>query len=105
MKTERLISEVNTAEDARKVEESVKTGYLETTIDSLLQWIGVEEDLVSSYEVLAEKSGSAPARAVFRQLLEESRKNIKLLSDLQRSFEELDRARVQRLKLLASLEP
>ncbi|MDA4125039.1 MAG: hypothetical protein OK438_06285 [Thaumarchaeota archaeon] len=105
MKTERLISEVNTPEDARKVEESIKTGYLETTIDSLLQWIGVEEDLVSSYEALAHRSGFESSRAVFKQLQEESKKNIALLSSLQRSFEELDRARVQRLKLLSSIEP
>ncbi len=104
MGNERLISEVNTVEDARKVEETVKTGYLETTLDSLLQWIGVEEDLASSYEALASKSASEASRKVFRQLLDESRKNIELLSGLQKSFEGLDRARVQRIKLLATLK-
>jgi len=102
---ERLIAEVNTAEEAKKVEETVKTGYLEATIDTLINWIGVEDDLANSYESLASKAQEPDARAAYKRLCEESRKNIEQLTGLQRSLEALDRARVQRLKLLASLEP
>jgi spore coat protein CotF len=101
---ERLIAEVNSAEEARKVEETVKTGYLETTIDTMVNWIGVEDDLANSYEGLASKAQTPAAREVYRRLCDESRKNIEQLSELQRSLEGLDKARVQRLKLLASLK-
>jgi hypothetical protein len=101
---ERLITEVNTAEEAKKVEETVKTGYLEVTIDTLINWIGVEDDLANSYEGLASKAQTPAAKAAYRRLCDESRKNIEQLTGLQKSFESLDRARVQRLKLLESLE-
>ena len=96
---------MNTAEEAKRVEETVKTGYLETTIDTLINWIGVEDDLANSYGNLASKAQTSPARAAYTQLCEESKKNIEQLTGLQRSLESLDRARVQRLKLLTSLEP
>jgi hypothetical protein len=101
---ERLIAEVKTAEEAKKVEETVKTGYLEATIDTLINWIGVEDDLADSYESLASKAQTPAAKAAYKRLCDESRKNIEQLTGLQKSFESLDRARVQRLKLLESLE-
>jgi len=101
---ERLIADVNTPEEAKKVEETVKTGYLEATIDTLVNWIGVEDDLASSYEGLASKAQTPAAKAAYKQLCDESRRNIEQLTGLQRSLEGLDRARVQRLKLLESLE-
>ena len=103
MGKERLITEVNTAEEAKKVEETVKTGYLETTIDTLVNWIGVEDDLADSYEGLASKAQTPAARSAYMRLRDESRKNIEQLNDLQKSLEGLDKARVQRLRLLASL--
>lgn len=104
MVKERLISEVKSAEDAKKVEETVKTGYLEATIDTLINWIGVEDDLADSYESLASKAQTPAAKAAYKRLSDESRKNIEQLTDLQRSLEGLDKARVQRLKLLASIK-
>ena len=104
MGKERLIAEVKTAEEAKKVEETVKTGYLEATIDTLINWIGVEDDLADSYESLASKAQTPAAKAAYKRLCDESRKNIEQLTGLQKSFESLDRARVQRLKLLESLE-
>lgn len=104
MGKERLIAEVNTAEEAKKVEETVKTGYLEATIDTLINWIGVEDDLASSYEGLASKAQTPAARTAYKRLCDESRKNIEQLTGLQKSLESLDKARVQRLKLLESLE-
>jgi hypothetical protein len=101
---ERLIAEVDSAEEAKKVEETVKTGYLEATIDTLVNWIGVESDLADSYESLASKAQTPAAREGYKRLCDESRKNIEQLTGLQRSLEGLDKAQVQRLKLLASLE-
>ena len=105
MGKERLIADVNSAEEAKKVEETVKTGYLEATIDSLINWIAVEDDLANSYEGLASRAQAPAARAAYQKLHDESRKNIEHLADLQKTLEGLDRARVQRLKLLSSLEP
>lgn len=103
MSKERLISEVDSPEAAKKVEETVKTGYLEATIDTLINWRGVEEDLADSYESLYNKAQAPTQKAAYRKLSDESKRNAAQLESLQKSLEELDRARVQRLKLLASL--
>jgi len=102
---ERLIAEVDGPEAAKKVEETVKTGYLEATIDTLTNWRGVEEDLANSYEDLAGRTQAPTAKAVYKKLSEDSKRNIDQLASLQKTLEDLDRARVQRLKLLASLGP
>jgi len=60
VKRERVIVEFEGAKEAKKVEETVKTGYVETAIESLIQWMAVEDDLADSYEELA-KSASAAA--------------------------------------------
>ena len=104
MGKERLIAELHNPEEARKVEESVKTGYLETLIDNLTNWMGVEDDLADSYEDLSSKAQKPAARAAYKKLCDESRKNIEQLTGVQSLFEGLNNARVKRLKLLASLE-
>jgi hypothetical protein len=100
---DRVIAEVRSAEAAKKVEETIKTGYLEATIDSLTNWRAVEDDLADSYESLASKEQSPAAKAAYRKLCDESRKTFDQIADLQESLEGLDKARVQRLKLLNSL--
>ncbi len=105
MKRERIIAEVESVEEAKKVEETVKTGYAEPSIETLVSWMGVEEDLANSYDRLAANQGTAPAKGVFQKLSQESRGNIGRLSELRKSFEELDRARIERIRLLESLKP
>ncbi len=105
MKRERVIAEVETVEDAKKVEETVKTGYVEPSIEALVNWMAVEDDLATSYELLAAKPGNASRRGAFEQLANESKMNLEVLSELRKSFESLDRARVQRINLLSSMSP
>jgi len=101
----RVIIEFSTTEDAKKVEETVKTGYAETAIENLNQWAAVEEDLAESYSKLAEMSKTPARQAVFRQLHEESKRNMVELAGLVDYLEGLDRARVKRIELLAGLSP
>ncbi len=105
MAKQRIISEVASAEDARKVEETVKTGYAETSIENLVNWAAVEEDLEESYGKLAESSESPAKKEAFRKLQEESRRNMVELTGLVEYLEGLDRARVKRIELLNGLPP
>ncbi|HME18976.1 MAG TPA: hypothetical protein VKF15_04495 [Nitrososphaerales archaeon] len=104
MKRERIIADVETVSDARKVEETVKTGYAEALIETLVNWIGVEEDLVSSYERLAAKQGNAQTKGVFLQLAKESNENVVSLTELRKSLERLDKARISRIEQLARMK-
>ncbi len=104
MAKQRIISEVDNIEDARKVEETVKTGYAEPLAESLLNWMGVEEDLASSYEALARKPEYASSRELFARLAAESRKNVTALSAARDVIEGLDADRVKRIDLLKKLQ-
>jgi len=101
MKRERIIAEVDSVEDAKKIEETVKTGYAESSIETLTIWMGVEEDLASSYERLASKEKDPARRSAYQRLGAESKANIQKLSGIRGSLEELDRERVERIKSLS----
>lgn len=95
--------EFETPEDARKIEETVKTGYAESSIETLLQWIAVEEDLADNYGRLSEASSDGSRKGAYTQLRDESKSNIGELARLLKDIEALDRARVRRIELLTGL--
>ena len=99
----RVLTEFENKEDAKKVEETVKTGYIDTTIENLVQWSAVEDDLAGTYGRLAEGSKDQEAKATFKQLQVESERNKAELSNLLRSLEELDHARIGRIQKLTDL--
>jgi len=103
MTRSRVIKEFDSTEDAKKVEETVKTGYAETSIENLVQWAAVEEDLAESYGQMAEESKSPEKQEAFRQLQEESKRNMVELTGLVEYLEGLDKARVKRIELLDGL--
>jgi uncharacterized protein Smg (DUF494 family) len=105
MTRSRLIKEFDSTGDAKKVEETVKTGYSETCIENLVQWAAVEEDLAESYGKMAESSQVPARQNAFRQLQEESKRNMVELNGLVEYLEGLDRARVKRIELLGGLGP
>ena len=99
----RVLKEFSSTEDARKVEETVKTGYSETAIENLVQWAGVEEDLAESYGQMADTSKNQTSRDAFIRLQEESKRNVVEISGLVDYLEGLARARAKRIALLRSL--
>ena len=105
MTKQRIISEVNSAQDAKKVEETVKTGYAETSIENLVHWAAVQEDLPETYGHLAEPTESPERQEAFRLLQKESERNMVELSGLVEHLEGLDKARIKRIELLSGLAP
>ncbi len=103
MSRERVIVEIENLEQAFKVEQTIKTGYCDTIVDNLTQWIAVEEDLANSYRDLAVKSQPQELKGALSGLEEESRQNIALLHSLLRSTEEFGEARIRREKMLEHL--
>lgn len=103
MKKDRVIVEIERADEAKKVEETVKTGYIETAIENLVQWIGVEDDLADSYVRLATSTSDSSSQKAYRRLADESESVSIQLSDLLKSFDALNAARVRRIELLDGL--
>ncbi len=81
----------------------MKTGYAETSIESLVQWAAVEEDLAETYGRMAESSKVQRQRDAFIRLQEESKRNMVEINGLVEYLEGLDRARVKRIDLLKGL--
>jgi hypothetical protein len=105
MSKDRVIVDFRTPGDAKKVEETVKTGYAEAAVENILHWAAVEHDLEESYAKLAEEASETAPRETYLQLRRESEANAAELGKLLRQFEDLDRARVKRIELLSRLVP
>jgi len=103
MKRGRIIADIENMEQARRVEETVKSGYSEVIIESLVQWLAVEEDLVSSYEKLAKELPDEAGREAASELRKLSKKEIAALTGFLAEFEEIDRERKKRIQTVASL--
>jgi len=101
---DRVIKEFDSIEDAKKVEETVKTGYAETSIESLVSWAGVEEDLADTYARLAAATRVPEEHDAFLKLSEESKRNMVEIGGLVEYLEGLDRARTKRIELLKGLK-
>lgn len=103
MSKHRVLVDFQTAADAKKVEETVKTGYAEVTLENFAHWIAAEEDLASSYELLATQPEYASSKGTLEELAKESKETVALLSALRKSVEGLDSARVKRIARLEKL--
>ncbi|HUI23350.1 MAG TPA: hypothetical protein VLY82_03045 [Nitrososphaerales archaeon] len=99
----RLLKEISSTEEARKVEETMKTGYSETCIENLTHWLAAEDDLVDSYGRLAESTEDAEKKSAFKKLQAQSMANMDQIAELQKSLEKLDKARLERIELLSGL--
>ena len=99
----RLLKEINSLEEAKKVEETVKTGYTETAIENLVYWAAAEEDLAESYGEMAQDSKNQAKRDAFIRLQEDSKRNMVEISGLVDYLKGLDDARVRRIELLKGL--
>ncbi len=103
MSRERVIVEIETLEQALKIEQTIRTGYCDPIAENILQWIAVEEDLVNSYQRISEKSKTQELKKALNLLEEESQSNVTLLHSLLKSFEELGEARIRRERLIEHL--
>jgi hypothetical protein len=99
-----VIKEFSSIEDAKKVEETVKTGYVETSIESLETWAAVEEDLAESYGMMAESSKESGSHDAFLLLQQESKRNTVELSGLVDYLKGLEKARIKRIEMLTGLK-
>ncbi len=101
---QRILVDIETVEQARKIEETVKSGYLDATIEHLLQWIAVEEDLISSYRQLEGEAAAGGQKEMFASFAATSESNLKKLNAFLAECETMAAERDQRLGKLTSLE-
>jgi ferritin-like metal-binding protein YciE len=106
MSRERIIVEIETLDQAEKVEETIKTGYCEPIAENLLAWIAAEEDIIDSYNKLSLKfADRTELKVAMKKLAEESKNNVSYLQRILDSIEELGAQRDQRLGVIQELLP
>jgi hypothetical protein len=93
------------AEKAKRAEKTIKTDYAEPSIETIANWIKVEENLANTYERLAAKTENSSWRVTLLQLAQDSRKSMNMISELLKSFEEIDREKAYRISLLSNPNP
>jgi hypothetical protein len=104
MARERVIVEIHTLDQAARVEDTVRTGYIDVIKDNLVHWIAVEEDLADSYGRLAQKHNNRGVVEGLKGMSEECRANLGTLRAYLTKFEELGQARARRGQLLSDME-
>jgi len=99
----RMIVDIGTLEEARKVEETIKTGYIEATIESIVSWIGVEEDLAESYAKFSKSLATTEERELANTLQELSNSDADILRRKLVEFEALNSEYRKRIGLVKKL--
>ena len=100
----RIIADVKTMEQAEKVEETIRTGYAETIIENILNWIAVEEDLSASYEKLSKSLPTPEERETANELYVLSSSDTDILRKRLQEFEGFEAERRKRIQLVKKLE-
>jgi len=103
MERARILVDINTMEQAERVEESIRTGYVEAIIENLVNWIAVEEDLAESYEKFSNSLTSAKERETANKLLVLSSSDADILRMKLGEFEGFENEHKKRIQLVKKL--
>lgn len=99
----RILVELTSMEQAQRVEESIKTGYVEAIIENLVNWMGVEEDLAESYDKFSKSLPSSEERKTANQLHVLSTSDADALQKKLEEFEGFDSEYRKRIQLVKKL--
>lgn len=99
----RIIADIETMEQAERVEETIKTGYVEPIIENLVSWIAAEEDLSASYEKFSQSLPSSKEREMANRLHMLSSSDADVLRKRLEEFEGLDSEHKKRIQLVKKL--
>jgi len=100
----RIIADIETMDQAERVEESIKSGYVEAIIENLANWIAVEEDLLTSYEKFSNSSSSSEEREIANRLYVLSSSDADILRKMLGEFEGLESEHRKRIQLVKKLK-
>lgn len=98
-----MIVDLKTLEQAEKVEESIKTGYIDAIMENLVNWLAVEEDLSESYEKLSKALATPDERETANELFVLSSSDVEVLRMRLQGLEGLDSERQKRIRLVRRL--
>jgi hypothetical protein len=96
MRWERVIKEINTIDQAIKIEDNVVRGYYNSVREAISEWILVEEDIAESYQKFNDPQMS--------KFAEDSKSTINTLNRILNEIDALMEARNKRIQALRELK-
>jgi hypothetical protein len=96
MRWERVIKEINTIDQAIKIEDNVVRGYYNSVREAISEWILVEEDIAESYQKFNDPQMS--------KFAEDSKSTINTLNRILNEIDALMDARNKRIQALRELK-
>ena len=86
---ERIVPDIETLDQAIKVETDVFSGYQRVIEENVSYWIAVEEDIVDSYTKMAGRNENVKQRTTFNILIEDSKEQIEVLKSIRENFRKI----------------
>jgi hypothetical protein len=92
---ERIITEIETVDQAVKAEKNVEIGYHGVIDENIAYWLAVEEDLIESYTKLLKKTvpfqelkqtGCEKMKTTLTTLVRDSENHVRMLTSIKKSF-------------------
>ena len=100
---ERIINDIETLDQAVKAEKDVEIGYHGVIEENLTHWLAVEEDIIESYTKLANQSDSKKIKNTLTKIVEDSKKHVRILTSIRKSFTTIMTDEQRHAKLLQDL--
>ena len=100
---ERIVPEIESIDQAIKVEKDVLVGYQRIVDENIANWIAVEEDIIDSYSKMSGQAGDLNLRATLTSLVEDSKDQIEVLRSIRENFRKIAADEVRHGKILEEL--
>jgi len=100
---ERIVPDIDTLDQAVKVERDVLSGYERVIDENISYWIAVEEDIVDSYTKMATRSDEVKTKATLGNLMEDAREQIEVLRSIRENFRKIAADEERHAKILEEL--
>jgi rubrerythrin len=100
---ERILKEIDTLDQAVKAEKDVESGYHGVIDENITYWLAVEQDIVESYTKLAKGIEDKKAKTTLTGIVEDSKKHIRMLTSIRKSFDTIMADEHRHTKLLQEL--
>jgi len=86
---ERIVSSIESLEQAIKVEKDVMSGYQSVIEENISYWEAVEEDVVDSYTKMIDQAEDEKVKSTLREIIQDSKNHIEALGSIRQNFRKL----------------
>ncbi len=97
---QRIIKEVQSLDQALKVEKDVASAYGEMIKENISYWLAVEQDMIDSYTEMMSDTQDGAINAALSRIVEDSRGHVEVLESMKESFSKMVRDEERHAKIL-----